>query len=193
MAKATSTVVRNAGSIVVDVTTAQLRAQTDAAIDKAITSISTRGLSLTADVQKAAVAGLAYYALCDASDANHLTKLLNAVVATKGLNAKKLQGYIVAAAPSLEYATDKVGNKIFKKRRDVEKDSFNDVMTFCGASMWGDWKPAQKEMELDLDKLCASFVKKALKAEIEDGVAVSDSAIVEAVKRALEAAHKATK
>ena len=185
MAKATS--------IVVDVTTADLRASTDAAIDKAIASISSRGLSLTADVQKAAVAGLAYYTLCDASDATHLTKLLNAVTATKGLNAKKLQGYVLDAATSLEYATDKVGNRIFKKKRDTEKDSFDSVMAYVSATMWGDWKPAKVEVELDLDKLCLSFVKKALKAEIEEGVGITDSAIVEAVKRALEAAHKAAK
>jgi len=184
---------KKSANIVVDLTSTDLRAQTDAAINKAISSITTRGLSLTADVQRAVVAGLAYYTMCEASDAGHLTKLLNAVVATKGLNAKKLQGYVLAAAPSLEFATNKVGDKIFKKRRDVEKDSFDDVMAFVSATMWGDYKPQQKEQELDLSKLAATFARKALQAESEAGVAVTDTAIIEAVKRALEEAHAKAK
>ena len=159
------------------------------AVDKAIASIKARGVNLAADVQHALVASSAFFALNQEHECAHLTRLMDAVIATKGLNANKLKGYLLDRLP-IKYAKNKKGDMIFKWDRETEVD-FDAIMAGLSEMAWYDYKPAAKEEEFDLAKLAKSFVKRVGSAADANDVTVTDEQLIAALKQALSEAHAA--
>ena len=149
-------------------------------IDARIKSWSGRGATITAEVQDATKCAIAYYHGSDDKNALYITKVMNGVLATKGLNANKYKAYILAVCPNLKYQKNKAGDPIFTTDKAKKGDpAIVDEVTL--GTLWADFKPngAGAQQSFDLDKSMATLVKKA------DGVTRSE--LITALDKALAA------
>ena len=129
-------------------------------IDARIKSWSGRGLAITNEVQDATKVAVEYYAASDDKNALYVTKVMNGVLATKGMNANKYKAYILAMCTCLEYTKNKEGQAIFKTKKKHAKDPAMVDDTLLG-TLWAEYKAPNAQVEFDLDKKMKALLKAA--------------------------------
>lgn len=131
-------------------------------IDARIKSWSGRGATITVEVQDATKCAIAYYQSSADKNALYITKVMNGVLATKGLNANKYKAYILAVCPNVKYSKNKAGDPIFAtdKAKKGEPAIIDEVIL---GTLWAEYKPngAGAQQSFDLDKAMAALIKKA--------------------------------
>ena len=126
--------------------------------DRAIGSLAKRGATLQSDTQYALMFALTTWADSENHNPQYVTKLYRVIESVKGLNARKLRGFV-------EQHTSLTLKNVKGEVKFCNGDEFSIDAAAMATAFWYDWKSPAADDEFVLDTYLAQVAKKLAKNE----------------------------
>lgn len=106
------------------------------AMDGLLLKIKRNAIDLQGDIQLAAQAAMLFYALSPEHETCYITRLVNVVNNSRGLNGARLRDYLLSLSPGLVHKRAKDGNMIVAHDRRKQKPTPEQLGELMLATSW---------------------------------------------------------